>query len=106
MYSEIDVIVLGDDLRSGTSLFLHRSDCFDKEFMDILIEQWIDEDGKIFRQLFINDQLRFQLKTEVPIYGNVQFQLGHDSRPDLYEYFGVEERVYSCGQFVYSLSVH
>merc|ERR1712037_562345 len=43
-------------------------------------------DGKIFRQLFIDDVLRFQLTTETSIYGSVEFKLGHDSRPDLYQF--------------------
>merc|ERR1712037_253285 len=58
--------------------------------MDFVIEQWNGQDGKLYRQLFIDDQLRFQLTTESPIYGNIEFKLGHDSRPDLYQYSDLE----------------
>jgi hypothetical protein len=100
--TDIDVIALGKDLRPYTTrhmLFLHEGECPEGEFMDFVIEQWIDDEGKIFKQLFINDQLRFQLTTEAFIYGNVEFKLGHDSRPDLYDYSDLEIKNFSFESF-------
>merc|ERR1719223_214235 len=76
-YAGHEVELFGDDVRSGYYLFFSDGDCTEGEYMDILVEQWIAEDGKTKRQLYIDDVLRIDLTSDVTLNGNVAFSMAY-----------------------------